>query len=70
MGVPNDIAEIVIPLETNVHKDGSVFGGEIGCYLATVFIHWNKKIKRISNEYSSLDSFSALLLIIFNFTNW
>ncbi|MBU3114246.1 dicarboxylate/amino acid:cation symporter [Clostridium lacusfryxellense] len=29
MGVPTDIAEIVIPLGTNVHKDGSVFGGVI-----------------------------------------
>jgi len=29
MGVPTDIAEIVIPLGTNIHKDGSVFGGVI-----------------------------------------
>lgn len=27
MGVPSDIAETVIPLGANMHKDGSVFGG-------------------------------------------
>lgn len=27
MNVPNDIAETVIPLGTNIHKDGSVIGG-------------------------------------------
>jgi len=27
MGVPNDIAETIIPLGANTHKDGSVFGG-------------------------------------------
>ncbi|NMM62317.1 dicarboxylate/amino acid:cation symporter [Clostridium sp. P21] len=27
MGVPEDIAETVIPLGANIHKDGSVFGG-------------------------------------------
>lgn len=27
MGVPDDIAETVIPLGANIHKDGSVFGG-------------------------------------------
>ncbi len=27
MGVPNDIAETVIPLGANIHKDGSVIGG-------------------------------------------
>lgn len=27
MGVPNDIAETVLPLGANIHKDGSVFGG-------------------------------------------
>lgn len=29
MGVPSDIAEIVIPIGTNTHKDGSVIGGVI-----------------------------------------
>ncbi|MDQ0273445.1 dicarboxylate/amino acid:cation symporter [Cytobacillus purgationiresistens] len=29
MGVPKDIAETVIPLGANTHKDGSVFGGVI-----------------------------------------
>lgn len=27
MGVPNDIAETVVPLGANIHKDGSVIGG-------------------------------------------
>lgn len=27
MGVPDDIAETVLPLGANIHKDGSVFGG-------------------------------------------
>jgi Na+/H+-dicarboxylate symporter len=27
MGVPKDIAETVVPLGANTHKDGSVFGG-------------------------------------------
>ncbi|WP_033827610.1 dicarboxylate/amino acid:cation symporter [Bacillus andreraoultii] len=27
MGVPNDIAETIVPLGANTHKDGSVFGG-------------------------------------------
>lgn len=27
MGVPNDVAETIIPLGANTHKDGSVFGG-------------------------------------------
>lgn len=27
IGVPNDMAETVIPLGANIHKDGSVFGG-------------------------------------------
>ena len=27
MGVPSDIAETVVPLGANMHKDGSVFGG-------------------------------------------
>lgn len=27
MGVPKDIAETIIPLGANIHKDGSVFGG-------------------------------------------
>lgn len=29
MGVPHDLAETVIPLGANIHKDGSVFGGVI-----------------------------------------
>ncbi|WP_321331075.1 dicarboxylate/amino acid:cation symporter [uncultured Bacteroides sp.] len=38
MGVPGSIAETVIPLGTNIHKDGSVMGGVIKIvFLLTIF---------------------------------
>lgn len=38
MGVPDNIAETVIPLGTNMHKDGSVMGGVIKIvFLLTIF---------------------------------
>lgn len=38
MGVPKDIAETVIPLGANLHKDGSVFGGVLKIvFLFTLF---------------------------------
>ncbi|MBA9027998.1 dicarboxylate/amino acid:cation symporter [Peribacillus huizhouensis] len=38
MGVPKDIAETVIPLGANMHKDGSVFGGVLKIvFLFTLF---------------------------------
>lgn len=38
MGVPDDIAETVIPLGANTHKDGSVMGGIIKIiFLFTLF---------------------------------
>lgn len=40
MGVPENIAETVIPLGTNMHKDGSVMGGVIKIiFLLTIFGH-------------------------------
>lgn len=40
MGVPKDIAETVIPLGANTHKDGSVFGGVIKIvFLFSLFGH-------------------------------
>lgn len=40
MGVPESIADTVIPLGTNMHKDGSVMGGVIKIiFLLTIFGH-------------------------------
>ncbi|MFV0419512.1 MAG: dicarboxylate/amino acid:cation symporter [Dysgonomonas sp.] len=40
MGVPANIAETVIPLGTNIHKDGSIMGGIIKIiFLFTIFGH-------------------------------
>lgn len=47
MGVPNDIAETVIPLGANTHKDGSVIGG----VFKIVFLYgvFNRDITGIDN---------------------
>lgn len=53
MGVPKDIAETVLPLGANIHKDGSVFGGVMKVtFLLGLF---GKDMK----------SFSAIMGIIF-----
>jgi len=41
MGVPEDIAETVLPLGANVHKDGSVFGGVMKMVFIYGLFGWN-----------------------------
>lgn len=41
MGVPDDIAETVLPLGANVHKDGSVFGGVMKMVFIYGLFGWN-----------------------------
>ncbi len=53
MGVPDDIAETVVPLGANIHKDGSVFGGVM-------------KVTFLLGLYGKdMKSFHAILGIIF-----
>ncbi|MEN0664269.1 dicarboxylate/amino acid:cation symporter [Caldifermentibacillus hisashii] len=52
MGVPQDIAETVIPLGANTHKDGSVFGGV--CKIVFLFLLFGK----------DMTSFTSVLSII------
>lgn len=47
MGVPNDIAETVIPLGANTHKDGSVIGGVFK--IAFLYGVFNRDITGIDN---------------------
>lgn len=49
MGVPANIAETVIPLGTNIHKDGSIMGGIIKIiFLFTIFGH---ELTSLSNAF-------------------
>ncbi len=41
MGVPHDIAETVLPLGANIHKDGSVFGGVMKLVFIYGLFGWN-----------------------------
>lgn len=41
MGVPDDIAETVLPLGANIHKDGSVFGGVMKLVFIYGLYGWN-----------------------------
>jgi Na+/H+-dicarboxylate symporter len=52
MGVPKDIAETVIPLGANTHKDGSVFGGILK--IVFLFSLFGKDMTSISNILSIL----------------
>lgn len=52
MGVPKDIAETVIPLGANTHKDGSVFGGVLK--IVFLFVLFGK----------DMTSFSAVISIL------
>ncbi|KIL76653.1 dicarboxylate/amino acid:cation symporter [Bacillus badius] len=56
MGVPKDIAETVIPLGANTHKDGSVFGG----VLKVVFL-----FALFGKDMTSLTSILAILGVSF-----
>ncbi len=56
MGVPNDIAETVIPLGANTHKDGSVFGG----VLKIVFL-----FSLFGRDMSSLSSIASIIAVSF-----
>ncbi|RJS60795.1 dicarboxylate/amino acid:cation symporter [Bacillus sp. PK3_68] len=56
MGVPKDIAETVIPLGANTHKDGSVFGGVLK--VVFLFALFNK-------DMTSLTSILAILGVSF-----
>ncbi|WP_239256963.1 dicarboxylate/amino acid:cation symporter [Listeria ilorinensis] len=56
MGVPDDIAETVIPLGANTHKDGSVMGGIIKIvFLFTLF----------GKDMTSPSSILAIILVAF-----
>ncbi|WP_163652277.1 dicarboxylate/amino acid:cation symporter [Listeria sp. PSOL-1] len=56
MGVPDDIAETVIPLGANTHKDGSVIGGMIKiAFLFTLF----------GKDMTSPTSIVAIILVAF-----
>lgn len=56
MGVPKDIAETVIPLGANLHKDGSVFGGVLKIvFLFTLF----------GKEMTSMTSILSILGVSF-----
>ncbi len=50
MGVPKDIAETIIPLGANTHKDGSVFGGVLK--IVFLFALFGKDLTSISNILS------------------
>lgn len=52
MGVPKDIAETIIPLGANMHKDGSVFGGVLK--IVFLFALFGKDITSIANILSIL----------------
>ncbi|CAM3677152.1 dicarboxylate/amino acid:cation symporter [Mesobacillus zeae] len=56
MGVPKDIAETIIPLGANTHKDGSVFGG----VLKIVFL-----FSLFGKDMSSLSSILSILAVSF-----
>ena len=56
MGVPKDIAETVIPLGANTHKDGSVFGGVLKIiFLFTLF----------GKDMTSFSSILSILAVAF-----
>ena len=56
MGVPKDIAETVIPLGANTHKDGSVFGGILKIvFLFTLF----------GKDMTSFSSILSILAVAF-----
>ena len=52
MGVPNDIAETIVPLGANTHKDGSVFGGVFK--IVFLFLLFGK----------DMSSFTSILMIM------
>ncbi|WP_108668767.1 dicarboxylate/amino acid:cation symporter [Peribacillus acanthi] len=56
MGVPHDIAETVIPLGANTHKDGSVFGG----VLKIVFL-----FSLFGKDMTSLSSLLSIIAVSF-----
>ena len=56
IGVPHDIAETVIPLGANTHKDGSVFGG----VLKVVFL-----FSLFGKEMTSVSSILSILAVSF-----
>ncbi|MFE4704897.1 dicarboxylate/amino acid:cation symporter [Peribacillus simplex] len=56
MGVPKDIAETVIPLGANTHKDGSVFGG----ILKIVFL-----FSLFGKDMTSISSILSILAVAF-----
>ncbi|SIR39643.1 Na+/H+-dicarboxylate symporter [Peribacillus simplex] len=56
MGVPKDIAETVIPLGANTHKDGSVFGG----VLKIVFL-----FSLFGKDMTSISSILSILAVAF-----
>ena len=56
MGVPSDIAETIIPLGANTHKDGSVFGG----VLKIVFL-----FSLFGREMTSLSSIASIIAVSF-----
>jgi len=56
MGIPNDIAETIIPLGANTHKDGSVFGG----VLKIVFL-----FSLFGRDMSSLSSIASIIAVSF-----
>lgn len=50
MGVPEDLAETIIPLGANIHKDGSVIGGVMK--ITFIFALFNKDMTSISAIFS------------------
>ena len=56
MGVPKDIAETIIPLGANTHKDGSVFGG----VLKIVFL-----FSLFGRDMTSLSSIASIIAVSF-----
>ena len=58
MGVPSDIAETIIPLGANTHKDGSVFGG----VLKIVFLF--SLFGRDMTSFSSIVSIIAVSFLV------
>jgi Na+/H+-dicarboxylate symporter len=56
MGIPKDIAETIIPLGANTHKDGSVFGG----VLKIVFL-----FALFGRDLTSLSSILSILAVAF-----
>lgn len=56
IGVPVDIAETVIPIGVNTHKDGSVIGGVIK--IVFLFVLFGK-------EYSNIPMFLSILVVSF-----